>query len=32
LQWHEDRVGDADPSVAAPEPAPRPPWELPVLS
>ncbi len=32
LQWHDDRVGDADPSVPLPEPAPRSPWELPVLS
>jgi biotin synthase len=32
LQWHDDRVGDADPSKAVPEPAPRSPWELPILS
>src|SRR5205085_7390896 len=33
LTWADDRVGDADPAItpAAP-PAPRSPWELPVLS
>ncbi len=29
LTWHEDRVGDADPDIAAPPPSP---WALPVLS
>jgi biotin synthase len=32
LTWHEDRVGDADPSVAPPDAAPPAVWELPVLS
>jgi biotin synthase len=32
LTWHEDRVGDLDPSIQAPELAPPSAWQLPVLS
>jgi biotin synthase len=32
LQWHDDRVGDLDPNVAIPVPAPATMWELPVLT
>src|SRR3954462_4145573 len=31
LTWHDDRVGDADPSVPAPEAAPAATWALPVV-
>jgi biotin synthase len=32
LTWHEDRVGDADPTVPVPEPAVPATWTLPVIS
>src|SRR5205823_12146404 len=32
LTWHDDRVGDRDPAIATPEPAPGSVYHLPVLS
>jgi biotin synthase len=32
LQWHDDRVGDLDPTIEAPDTPPATTWELPVLS